>query len=201
MDSEFPNCSQRWFPKDGVKGSAATYALWQPATLDLLLQNHGRACMGLAPALLPKEHGVCRATKGMPVVLAVLQSHFTSLQQPHKTPLYFASTFNQTFTHLNEHQRKEIGNIFTLEKQNKRRLCEMPSVTLISPGESPQLDFFIKGLRSQKSYYMSKIKSCKRLRRCSRWVASREAAMKPHIHLLPPTTRTGRAEGKSLSYE
>lgn len=120
-----------------------TYAVQQPATLDLLLQEPGkrRAYMRLVPAVLLKKQGVCRTSEAILVLLAFFQSHFTSRQQPNKNPLYFSSTFNQSFIHINEHESKEIGNIFTLGKQSKRRLCKMPSITLINPGESPRLGF------------------------------------------------------------
>lgn len=141
-----------------------TYAVQQPAPLDLLLQEPGkrRAYMRLAPAVLLKKQGVCRTSEAILVLLAFFQSHFNSRQQSNKTPPYFSSTFNQSFIHINEHERKEIGNIFTLGKQSKRRLWEMPSINLINPGESPRLGFFfLNAVRSQKSFYMSKIKSCK----------------------------------------
>lgn len=62
------------------------------------------------------------------------------------------------------YKEKNKNNIFILEKKSKRRLWKMPNVTLINPGESPRLDFFFfNAVRSQKRFYMSKIKSCKPL--------------------------------------
>lgn len=143
MDSEFPNCSQRWFPKDSVKAhthrhvcSAAACHTWSPAA-------GTRQEKGL------HEIGTCTTSEGARS-LQDLQSHsgiislasVTSWQQSNKIPLYFSNAFNQSFIHLNECERKETGNTFTLGKQSKRRLCKMPSVTLTNPGGSPRLDFF-----------------------------------------------------------
>lgn len=152
--TEFPNGSQRWFPKEGVE--AHTRGHTSPSSPGTLL-----SCWGTREEKELHGTGTCRnCDKGRNLKgkcgiteLALVTLH--SWQQPDKIPLS-PSIFKQNFRYLYKCEIKEIGNIYSggkKEKKSKRRFCKMPSVTLISSGESPRPDFlFLNGAGSQKSF-------------------------------------------------